>query len=85
MRARLPAEVARPKLYMRRHRESIGIGLRMGRENMFPSVRAAVEAMLAREGRTDGIPSDDNRIGPSARFSITSGPVSNRRTQGASG
>jgi hypothetical protein len=59
VRARLPAEAARPKLYMRRHRESIGIGLRMERENMFPSVRAAVEAMLAREGRTDGIPADD--------------------------
>ena len=51
--------VARPKLYMRRHRESIGIGLRVGRENMFPSVRAAVEAMLAREGLTDGIPAEE--------------------------
>ena len=48
--------VARPKLYMRRYGESIGIGLRVGRENVFPSVRAAVEAMLTREARTDGIP-----------------------------
>ncbi|MGH8471171.1 MAG: STAS domain-containing protein [Gammaproteobacteria bacterium] len=48
--------VARPMLYMRRYGESTGIGLRVGRENVFPSVRAAVEAMHAREGRTDGIP-----------------------------
>ena len=47
--------VARPKLYMRRYGESTGIGLRMGRENMFPSVRAAVEAMKGHEGRSDGI------------------------------
>jgi hypothetical protein len=46
-------------LYMRRYGESTGIGLRMGRENMFPSVRAGVEAMPAREGCTDGIPADD--------------------------
>ena len=76
--------VARPKLYMRRYGESTGIGLRVGRENAFPSVRAAVEAMLAREGLTDRIPAEEVPDGPSARFSITSGPVSNRRT-GTSG
>jgi STAS domain len=48
--------VARPTLYMRRYGEATGIALRVGRENVFPSVRAAVEAMLTREARTDGIP-----------------------------
>lgn len=51
--------VARPKLYMRRYGESTGIALRVGRENVFPSVRAAVEAMLAREGRSDGIAAEE--------------------------
>jgi len=73
--------VARPKLYMRRYGESTGIGLRVGRENVFRAVRAAVEAMLAREGRSDGIAPKKCRMGPSARFSTASGAVSNRRTQ----
>ncbi len=51
--------VARPKLYMRRYGQSTGIGLRMGRENMFPPGRVAVEAMLAHEGRSDGIAAEE--------------------------
>ncbi|MGH8472197.1 MAG: hypothetical protein ACREVJ_07045 [Gammaproteobacteria bacterium] len=41
---------------MRRYGETTGIALRVGRENVFPSVRAAVETIVTREARTDGIP-----------------------------
>ncbi|MGH8587528.1 MAG: STAS domain-containing protein [Gammaproteobacteria bacterium] len=73
--------VPRPKLYMRRYGESTGIGLRVGRENVFPSVRAAAEAILAREGAAMGSRPKRCRMGPSARFSTASGAVSNRRAQ----
>ena len=68
--------VARPKLYMRCYGESTGIGLRVGRESVFPSVRAAVEAMPARHG----IPAVEVPDRSFRAFSITSGAVSNRRT-----
>ena len=60
--------VARPKLYMRHHRESTGIGLRVGRENMFTSVRAAVETMLVRDGRSDGIAAEEVPYGSFRAF-----------------
>ncbi len=44
--------IARPKLYMRKYGKSMGLGERIGMENIFLSVHAAVEAILQREGRS---------------------------------
>jgi hypothetical protein len=44
------------------------IGLRVGRENVFPSVRAAAETMLAREGRSDGIAAEEVPYGSFRAF-----------------
>ena len=44
--------VARPKLYMRKYGQPMGIGEKIGKENIFYSVRAAVEAILSRGGRS---------------------------------
>jgi len=43
---------ARPKLYMRRYRRAMKLGEKIGADNIFYSVHAAVEAILQREGRT---------------------------------
>jgi high affinity sulfate transporter 1 len=47
--------LARPKRYMREYAQSTGAAERLGMENIFPSIRAAVESALAREhaGRAD--------------------------------
>ena len=37
--------IARPKLYMRKYGEMSGLSERLGRENIFPSIRAAVDAI----------------------------------------
>jgi len=44
--------VARPKLYMRKYGQPIGMNEKIGADNIFFSVHAAVEAILQREGRT---------------------------------
>jgi MFS superfamily sulfate permease-like transporter len=41
--------IARPKLYMRKYGQPLGLGEKIGRENIFYSVHAAVEAILRRE------------------------------------
>lgn len=41
--------VARPKLYMRDYGEASGLGERLGRQNIFPSIRAAVEAAASQD------------------------------------
>lgn len=43
--------IARPKLYMRQYGRAMGIGERIGRDNMFLSVRSAVEAVLNRDAQ----------------------------------
>ncbi len=44
--------VARPKLYMRKYGQSMGIGEKIGRENIFFTVGAAVESVLNRDGHS---------------------------------
>jgi high affinity sulfate transporter 1 len=44
--------IARPKLYMRKYGKPMGIGEKIGMENIFFSLRAAVDSILEREGRT---------------------------------
>jgi high affinity sulfate transporter 1 len=44
--------IARPKLYMRKYGQPMGLGEKIGMDNIFLSVHAAVEAILQREGRT---------------------------------
>jgi MFS superfamily sulfate permease-like transporter len=44
--------IARPKLYMRKYGKSMGLGEKIGMDNIFLSVHAAVEAILQREGRS---------------------------------
>lgn len=51
--------VARPKLYMRKYGQPIGLGEKIGTDNIFFSVHSAVETILQREGR-DKIPDDGN-------------------------
>jgi MFS superfamily sulfate permease-like transporter len=41
--------LARPKRYMREYAQSTGAAERLGMENIFPSIRAAVESALAQE------------------------------------
>ncbi len=43
--------VARPKLFMRKYGQPMGIGGKIGRENIFFSVHAAVDSILQREGQ----------------------------------
>jgi MFS superfamily sulfate permease-like transporter len=42
--------LARPKLYMRKYGRPMGLGEKIGADNIFYSVHAAVEAILQREG-----------------------------------
>jgi len=44
--------IARPKLYMRKYGKPMGIGEKIGRENIFLSVHAAVDSILQREGQS---------------------------------
>jgi len=46
--------VARPKLFMRKYGRPMGLGEKIGADNIFFSVHAAVDSILQREGRTDG-------------------------------
>jgi len=41
--------IARPKLYMRKYGDAMGLGERIGRENIFPSVHTAVESIERRQ------------------------------------
>ncbi|WP_090687650.1 SulP family inorganic anion transporter [Nitrosomonas sp. Nm34] len=43
--------VARPKLYMRKYGQPMGLGKKIGAENIFYSVHSAVETILAREAQ----------------------------------
>jgi len=43
--------IARPKLFMRKYGRAMGIGERIGMDNIFLSVRAAVEAVLNRDAQ----------------------------------
>ncbi|NEV64276.1 SulP family inorganic anion transporter [Thiorhodococcus minor] len=43
--------VARPKLYMRKYGQAMRLGETIGQENIFFSIRAAVEAVMRRQGR----------------------------------
>ena len=43
--------VARPKLYMRKYGQPMGLGKKIGAENIFYSVHSAVETLLAREAQ----------------------------------
>ena len=45
--------IARPKPYMRKYGEVSDLGERLGHENMFPSIHAAVDA-IAPQGPPDG-------------------------------
>ncbi|HEY9198805.1 MAG TPA: SulP family inorganic anion transporter [Gammaproteobacteria bacterium] len=47
--------VARPKLYMRKYGRPMGLGDKIGADNIFFSVHAAVETILQREARFDGV------------------------------
>lgn len=47
--------IARPKLYMRKYGRPMGLGEKIGAENIFFSVHAAVGSILQREGRTVGV------------------------------
>ncbi|SDY02659.1 SulP family inorganic anion transporter [Nitrosomonas sp. Nm58] len=49
--------VARPKLYMRKYGQPMGLGQKIGADNIFFSVHSAVETILAREER--GSAADD--------------------------
>jgi len=51
--------VARPKLYMRKYGRPMGIGKKIGEDNIFHSIHAAVVAILARE-ECAKIPDDGN-------------------------
>ena len=44
--------IARPKLYMRKYGKPMGIGEKIGRENIFLSVHAAVDSIQQREGQS---------------------------------
>jgi MFS superfamily sulfate permease-like transporter len=44
--------LARPKLYMRKYGRPMGLDEKIGAENIFYSVHAAVDTILQREGRT---------------------------------
>lgn len=48
--------VARPKLYMRKYGQPLGVGKKIGADNIFFSVHAAVEAILQREARDGALP-----------------------------
>ncbi len=50
--------VARSKLYMRKYEQPIGLGQKIGVNNIFQSVHGAVETILQREGRTSGLGPD---------------------------
>ena|SRR5579872_7266338 len=41
--------IARPKLYMRKYGDVSGLGDRSGQENIFPSIRAAVDAIAPQD------------------------------------
>jgi len=45
--------VARPKLYMRKYGKPMGLGDKIGQDNIFWSVRSAVDAIHQRESRAD--------------------------------
>ncbi len=47
--------IARPKLYMRKYGQPMGLGQKIGTDNIFFSVHAAVETILQREGRTASV------------------------------
>ena len=47
--------VARPKLYMRKYGQPMGLGQKIGTGNIYFSVHAAVESILQLEGRTAGV------------------------------
>lgn len=47
--------IARPKLYMRKYGRPMGLGKKIGADNIFFTVHAAVAAILQREGRTVGV------------------------------
>jgi high affinity sulfate transporter 1 len=49
--------IARPKLYMRKYGEMSGLSERLGRENIFPSIRAAVDAIAPQDAH-EGSASD---------------------------
>ncbi|SDY09031.1 SulP family inorganic anion transporter [Nitrosomonas sp. Nm33] len=51
--------VARPKLYMRKYSQPMGLGKKIGAENIFFSVHSAVETILEREAH-GGVPDDGN-------------------------
>ena len=46
--------IARPKLYMRKYGRAMKLGEKIGADNIFYSVHAAVQEILRREGRTAG-------------------------------
>lgn len=47
--------IARPKLYMRKYGRPMGLGEKIGAENIFFSVHAAVRSILQREGLAAGV------------------------------
>jgi hypothetical protein len=52
--------IARPKLYVRKYGERSGLGAQLGRENVFPSIGAAV-ASIALQDATEESNADAGR------------------------
>jgi hypothetical protein len=43
--------IARPKLFMRKFGQHLGLGEKIGADNIFFSIRSAVEAIMQRDAR----------------------------------